>query len=171
MDKWGADLYGDPCRGCGFDWTLDPAAAIAVVRDSPERYADRLRGATGRERIPELTWTSGAYVCHVVDNLRIWAERLAAGYLDGAFDVVGYDSDRLAEARRYAEVPLAGALWSMRWAVGAWVEAIEAALAAGVVLRHRDRGAQRAEDVARNNAHDVWHHGWDLVRILDVGCR
>ena len=28
------------------------------------------------------------------------------------------------------------------------------------------RGAQRAEDVARNNAHDAHHHLWDINRTL-----
>ena len=50
----------------------------------------------------------------------------------------------------------------------AWVEAVEAALAAGVVLEHATRGPQQAEDVARNNAHDASHHLWDVGRILAV---
>ena len=35
-----------------------------------------------------------------------------------------------------------------------------------VVLQHATRGPQRAEDVARNNAHDARHHLWDIDRIL-----
>jgi hypothetical protein len=42
----------------------------------------------------------------------------------------------------------------------------EIALARGVVLQHATRGAQRAEDVARNNAHDAHHHLWDIDRTL-----
>jgi hypothetical protein len=72
----------------------------------------------------------------------------------------------LAEARRYDEISLAGALWSLRWAATAWAEAAETALAAGLVLRHATRGPQRAEDVARNNAHDAHHHLGDIARIL-----
>jgi hypothetical protein len=45
----------------------------------------------------------------------------------------------------------------------------EIALARGVVLQHATRGAQRAEDVARNNAHDAHHHLWDIDRILRAG--
>jgi hypothetical protein len=40
---------------------------------------------------------------------------------------------------------------------------------ARVVLQHATRGAQRAEDVARNNAHDAHHHLWDIDRILRAG--
>jgi hypothetical protein len=92
MEKWGAELYGDPCRGCGFGWTLMPEDAVVSVRSMPDRYADRLRTATGRERHPDLAWSPPAYVSHVTDNLRIWAERLAGGYLAGAVDVAGYDA-------------------------------------------------------------------------------
>lgn len=90
----------------------------------------------GRERHPDLAWTAAAYVSHVTDNLRTWAERLA------------------------------GALWSLRWAVGAWTQSTELALAGGVVLQHATRGAQAAEDVARNNAHDAHHHPRDIDRTL-----
>jgi hypothetical protein len=91
MEKWGADLYGDPCRDCGFSWVLTPAEAVFSVRSMPDAFAKRLTDATGQERHPDLTWTTAAYVSHVTDNLRIWAERLAGGYLAGVSDVPGYD--------------------------------------------------------------------------------
>ena len=167
MEKWGATLYGNPCRDCGFGWDLTPAAAVASVRAMPEAYVERLAEATGSERHPDLTWSTTGYVCHVTDNLRTWSERLAGGYLDQALVVPGYDPDLLAQARNYSEISLAAALWSLRWAVTAWVEAVESALAAQVVLQHATRGPQRAEDVARNNAHDASHHLWDVERTLD----
>ena len=77
VEKWGAGLYGDPCRECGFGWKLSPAQAVASVQAVPDAYARRLAGATGRERHPDLAWTTAAYVSHVTDNLRTWAERLA----------------------------------------------------------------------------------------------
>jgi hypothetical protein len=42
VEKWGADLYGDPCRECGFGWDLSPAQAVASVGAVPHTYA--LRG-------------------------------------------------------------------------------------------------------------------------------
>ena len=166
MEQWGASLYGDPCRACGFGWGLTPEQAVTWVRAAPDTFATRLAGATGRERHPDLAWTTGAYVCHVTDNLRTWAERLAGAYLAGHLAVPGYDPDLLSRARHYDEIALAGALWSLRWAVTAWTEAAGTALASGVVLQHATRGPQRAEDVARNNAHDAHHHLWDVTRIL-----
>lgn len=169
METWGAALYGDPCRACGFEWNLTPEHAVALVREVPGGFADRLRLAMGRERHPELAWTPSAYVSHVADNLRTWAERLIGALRDGIVEVPGYDPDLLAAARRYDDISPAAALWSLTWASRAWVEAIEEALAAGVVLRHAARGPQRAGDVARNNAHDAHHHLYDVGRILDAG--
>jgi hypothetical protein len=139
---------------------------MAWMRAAPDSYASQLAGGTGRERHPDLAWTTAAYVSHVTDNLRTWAERLAGGYLAGDLEVPGYDPDLLARARHYDEVSLAGALWSLRWAVAAWTQSVEQALADGVVLRHATRGTQTAEDVARNNTHDARHHLWDIDRIL-----
>jgi hypothetical protein len=68
MERWGADLYGDPCRDCGFSWVLTPAEAVISVRAMTDAFAKRLTDATGQERHPDLTWTTAAYVSHVTDN-------------------------------------------------------------------------------------------------------
>ncbi|MHC5256592.1 hypothetical protein ACYSUO_01790 [Streptomyces sp. UC4497] len=166
MELWGARLYGNPCRDCEFDWSLTPREAIAQVGDVPARYVALVEGRRGDERHPELAWNVAAYVSHVTDNLRNWAERLAGARLTGTREVPGYDQDLLAQARYYNDVPLAGALWSLQRAADAWVDSVSAALAENVELDHADRGVQRAEDVARNNAHDAAHHAWDIGRIL-----
>ena len=112
---------------------------------------------------------SVAYVCHVVDNLRIWAEGLAAGVrLSRRVDVPGYDPDLLAEARRYHLIAPVAALWSLERAAAAWSDSVTAALDHDVVLWHAARGVQRAADVALNNAHDASHHVWDIERILEA---
>ncbi|MBM9510195.1 hypothetical protein [Actinacidiphila acididurans] len=166
MEKWGAALYGDPCAECGFGWSLTPAEAVGVVAELPARCRALLKGRTGFERHPDLGRPPAAYVSHVTDNLRNWAERLAGARLGGAVEVPGYDQDLLARARRYNEIAPAAALWSLEGAVAAWTDSVTAALEAGVVLRHAARGEQRAEDVARNNAHDRHHHVGDIARIL-----
>ncbi|WP_431681372.1 hypothetical protein [Kitasatospora sp. KL5] len=166
MEKWGAALYGDPCGACGFGWTATGAEAVVVVGGLPARFRALLDGRTGRERHPGLAWTPAAYVSHVADNLRIWAERLAGARLAGAVEVGGYDPDLVAQGRRYLEIAPAAALWSLDHAVGAWTASVTAALAGGTVLQHATRGEQRAEDIARNNAHDGHHHVHDVARIL-----
>jgi len=114
-----------------------------------------------------LAWTPAAYISHITDNLRNWAERLAGARLAAAADVPGYDPDLIAKARCYNEIASAAALWSLQHAVAAWVESMTAALEDDVVLQHATRGIQCAEDVARNNAHDGYHHLWDIKRIVN----
>lgn len=166
METWGAGLYGQPCRDCGWSWETTPDDAVEDVRELPALVHGLLAGRTGLERHPELTWSAGEYVCHVGDNLRLWAERIA-GRLAGDDGVVGgYDPDELARARRYEAIRLAAALWSLRRAAEDWVDVLVPALARGLVLSHATRGAQTAADVALNNAHDAHHHVWDIGRCL-----
>ena len=166
VERWGADLYGDPCRDCGYGWSLTPREAIRMMEGLPARFGELLGRCAGHERHPDLAWGPAGYVCHVADNLRAWAEGLAGARLSRQVNVPGYDPDLLAEARRYHKIAPAAALWSLERAVAAWSESVAAALDHGVVLQHAARGIQRAEDVARNNAHDAYHHAWDIERIL-----
>jgi hypothetical protein len=166
---WDVATYGEPCTGCGFRWhrTLDDA--VLVVAEMPDTYARVLAGATGRERHPDLAWSVSVYICHVGDNLRIWAERLAGIARGAPPEVGGYDETALGQARGYGTIPLPSALWSLDRAVADWREVVEAARADGPVLIHPERGAQSLADVARSDAHDAFHHHWDIRRSLDGG--
>ena len=168
MADWGRSTYGDPCRECGFRWSIAQAEAIEVVRATPAELAGTLRGIDGRQRHPDLGWSVVAYVCHISDNLRIWAERLAGLAQGDARPVVRYDSDLLAQARRYDEVALLGALWSLHRAVTDWLDAVRLAEGTGVTLMHPDRGEQSLLDVVLSNAHDAYHHCWDIRRTLET---
>jgi hypothetical protein len=55
----------------------------------------------------------------------------------------------------------------LQHATGDWLEAFDLAVDKGVVLLHPERGEQSTLDVARSNAHDVYHHEWDIRRSLD----
>lgn len=83
MESWDAALYGHPCVKCGYDWSISPQKAVELVARVPARYAGLLAGTDGSQRHPDVSWTAGAYVCHVNDNLRIWAERVAGAALGG----------------------------------------------------------------------------------------
>lgn len=166
MSAWGIRTFGDPCRGCGYRWDLSLDEVLALVAAAPHRYAGLLAGHDGQERHPDLSWSAVAYVCHVADNLGIWAERLAGLALGADGPVGGYDENELAAARRYDEVALAGALWSLARASADWQAAVRMAAEADVVLVHPDRGAMPVLDAARGTAHDADHHAWDLERIL-----
>jgi hypothetical protein len=166
METWGQTVYGEPCRECGFHWSISLDDAVSLVRAVPTRYGEALRGRDGRQHHPDLDWSAGAYVCHVSDNLRIWAERLA-GYSAGATgELAPYDGDLLAEARVYERVPIQAALWSLESAVNDWKRALDLAIEEDIVLVHPERGRQTVLDVARTNAHDAHHHEWDIRRCL-----
>ncbi|HXW33066.1 MAG TPA: DinB family protein [Acidimicrobiales bacterium] len=165
MDRWAGALYGDPCRECSFAFSTGLDDSLAFIARVPEEFSALLAGANGNERHPDLSWSVGSYVCHVADNLRIWAERLA-GSSAGTKIVGAYDENLLATARSYPDVPLAAALWTLGRSCGDWQVAVSGVSREGVVVIHRERGDMDLDDVARGIAHDSFHHQWDIDRIL-----
>ena len=166
MSEWAVALYGDPCRGCGYRWTIGNGDAVIMVSEVPATFGRVLAGATGKERHPDLAWSASAYVSHVADNLRIWAERLAGVTAGAPPDVGGYDQDGLAEARGYQHIPLQAAQWSLSRSVAGWLQAVGQARTHGIVLIHPERGGQSLSDVVLANAHDAFHHRLDIERSL-----
>jgi hypothetical protein len=132
----------------------------------PDSIDELVAGAAGTERLPDLGWNVSGYIAHMTDNTRIWAERLVAVARGADVHVVPYDPDLLAESRHYNQVAVQGATWSFRIAVDTWVSAFGEADPAGIVLLHSVRGAMELSDVVASNAHDAFHHRWDLTRIL-----
>jgi hypothetical protein len=165
-ESWGPDRFGDPCRECGLAWSFGLDEAIEIVMGSPDSYRRTIGSASGGLGHPDLGWTLGAYVCHVGDNLGIWAQWLAGAALESETAVPGYDDVELSRARYYTRVPLGGSLWHLEQATNSWSTATGLALAGKVVLNHETRGPQSATDVIRSNAHDAFHHEWDISRII-----
>ena len=166
MSDWGRRTYGDPCQECGFSWGLGWDEAVALLADIPGRFRQALAGSDGRARHPGLGWSAGAYVCHVADNLRIWAERLAGAARGSTQRATLYDPDLLATARSYEQLPIEGALWSLERAVGDWLVAGRMAADADVTLTHPERGEQTHLDALLTTVHDAFHHEWDVRRSL-----
>ena len=166
VSEWGKSTYGDPCRECGYEWSLSQREAISLVAEAPSIYRGLVEGQDVSRRHPDLSWSVKEYVCHVVDNLRISAERLAGAAAGGARRLGTYDQDLLAKARNYQQVAIEGALWSLERAARDWQNAIGLATEAGVIFSHPERGEQTVLDVCRNNAHDVNHHRLDIERSL-----
>ena len=106
MNDWGAQTWGEPCRECGFSWDTPADQALATMTTVPARFRAVTDDATGTETGAGLTWSVGAYVCHVADNLRVFAERLVGVTRSGNPQVAAYDQDELAAARHYADIPL-----------------------------------------------------------------
>lgn len=166
MDNWGTSHYGNPCRECGYEWTLSTANAVSLVSNLPDSYRELLDGKSGNEQHSQRSWSVTEYVTHVADNLRIWAERLM-GVVGGAPHLVAsYDENVLARARNYREISIQAAMWSLTRSVEDWLAAIKASATSGVVLLHPQRGEMTLSDVAHANAHDAIHHQWDIERTF-----
>lgn len=169
--EWGQRTFGEPCRECGYSWSLDPVSAISRVASAPADFRRALEGASGEERSAALTWSVKAYVFHVADNLRIWAERVeAAATSTAALEVAEYDSDLLAEARGYERSTVAESLVSLDAAASRWRVVMHGVVVNGdagtVLLHHPARGMLGVEDIVRTNCHDTSHHLFDVRRIL-----
>ncbi len=167
-NEWWVSEYGDPCRECAFSWTQPPDVVIDQVEQLPDRFAALLAGRSGDERHPARAWPVKAYVFHVADNLRVFAERLEGVAGGGSATLAAYDQDELARARRYEEMSVQSALWSLRTATAAWVAASRAALADPEPRRflHAERGELSVTEITRGPAHDALHHFWDVVETL-----
>jgi len=167
----GTSTYGNPCRECGFDWTLSLDDAVAKMAGVPASFGAVLAGATGNERHPDLAWSVADYVSHVADNLRIWTERLMGVVLGASPVVGGYDESELAQARNYALIPLEAALWSLRLSTAEWLKAVASSNRSGTVLIHPQRKELDLSAVVLANTHDALHHRWDIERTLRVAAR
>jgi SAM-dependent methyltransferase len=169
VSTWGARLYGDPCEECGYSWSMSLDHSRALVAGIAARCEQMLVGLDGTQRHPSNEWSAREYVCHVADNLRIWAERLVGAALDGVVEVAAYDESALARVRSYGNISTGAALWALDRAARDWADAVDVGLAADVVLVHPERGELTVLDVVRSNAHDADHHAWDIERSVAAG--
>ena len=168
MNTWGQTLYGDPCHGCGFEWSMPLPAANEIIDDAPRRFDAFATRQNGRLRHPDLQWTVSGYLCHVGDNIGIWAERIASVALGNDGPVALYNQDLLADARHYDDVDAPAALWTIGRAVGDWQAAIALAGTAPFTMIHEELGHLTLADVILIRAHDVVHHAWDIERTLSA---
>jgi hypothetical protein len=158
--------YGDPCRGCGYGWNVDPGHSRNTIVSAPARFSLLLFGRDGTERHVTLQWNAVAYVVHVADVLRVWADRIAAAALGSSESIVPYDEAVLGEVRGYQRLPLAGALWALERSVGDWIAAEELADSARMALNHPEQGLLELDGVRRIMAHEIEHHATDISLIV-----
>lgn len=159
-------VWGDPCRECGFAWSVSIDDAVAAVVALPADCAQALSGTDGSRRHPELTWSAKAYVFHVGDNLRIFAERLSGIAAGAPTTVAAYDENELAAARGYESLPLQAAQWSLSTSIRDWTSAVSEGRRLGTVFDHPERGHMTIDDIVLGNAHDALHHLWDIRRTM-----
>ena len=157
-NSWWIAEWGNPCRECGFDWAQSPESVIAAVEELPAKFDALLAGRTGDETASdahpgEPIWSAKAYVFHVADNLRIFAERLEGVFAGAPTTLAAYDQDELAAARDYEAMSLQSALWSVRTATGRGPPPPASRSPRPFTYQHAERGrAQRGRDHARSRA-------------------
>ena len=170
-NSWWIAEWGNPCRECGFDWSQPPENAIAAVEALPDEFDAILAGRSGDETAVdahpgEPIWSAKAYVFHVADNLRIFAERLEGVFAGGPTTLAAYDQDQLAAARDYDAMSLQSGLWSVRTATATWAAAARESLRRPTTYQQAERGALTATELTRGPAHDAVHHLLDVKRAV-----
>lgn len=162
MNPYLLERYGDPCRICGFEWS-QASRPRALLADAPARYRALTEGRDAGEAIPRLAWNLVSYVCHVADNTKIWAERLAGAALGASTPIAPYDEEALAVARSYSIASLPAALWSLERSTGDWTTAWALG---GAGILHPEQGAISAQAVELIVAHESFHHAQDIEAII-----
>lgn len=155
------------CSECGFLWALPVGDAAVLISDAPERYRSLIEGRDARVKPAPDVWSPSAYVWHMSDSLRTWAERLWGIRNDPGFRIVPWDQDEMAIARSYEAQSMETGLWSLERAVTAWELALEGADPEHS-FEHPEMGTGSIGLVVRYMAHEVFHHDLDIRRGLGL---
>ncbi len=159
-------IYGEDvpasCPQCEFAWDLDFDDTLKVIRDAPILIAGQLNGRDGMATQPDGSWNATAYVWHLTDLARAWAERWVQVLHDPGSELIGFDPDQLAAARNYLELPTDPGLWALREAVQLLLDATKL-LAESAEFLHGDWGPGTVADAMRWLAHEFRHHELDIA--------
>src|SRR5215468_10521742 len=151
------------CAECGFNWQMTRQNAIELVAQVPGAAAAAMTGINDPTQRTGRRWSAAMYVWHLVDVLRIGAERLLTLTHDPERGITCWDENALAEARRYEQLSLAVGLIVLGAAAREWSGAAQAAPSEAEV-RHPQFGSLGALEIIRRNAHEVRHHLMDINR-------
>lgn len=154
------------CAGCGFDWNIDRPAATGLVAHAPQNAATALACINDPTERRDERWSAAMYVWHLVDVLRIGAERLLTLSHDPGRGIACWDENALAEARRYQQLSPVVGLTVLRSAAKEWAETAKSA-PGDVEVGHPRFGSLGALEIIRRNAHEVQHHLLDINRYLE----
>jgi hypothetical protein len=153
------------CAECGFSWLTEAEPALDVVERAPERFAELLAGADGTVAPAPGVWSPSAYVWHVSDLVRAWAERLHSLASDPQAAWAGFDPDELAQARHYDALPQVSGPWAVARSVDALRQSL-GSLASETGFTHPEWGSGTVADALRWLAHEAVHHDLDVRRGL-----
>jgi hypothetical protein len=150
------------CLACGYSWSIDAGDALSVIESSPDRFEVALAGRNGMKSQADGSWNATAYLWHLTDLARSWAERWVQISETPGSRLVGWDPDELAEVRGYRSLPTSAGLWALRSAVETFVE-VTATVAFDTPFEHGDWGMGDVADGLRWLGHEFHHHERDVV--------
>ncbi len=159
-------LYGAPppaCPECGYRWSIEPDEARALIARSPEQFEAALAGHDGMARPADGSWNATAYVWHLSDLARSWAERWVQIRHSPGSRLIGWDPDELADVRGYRELDTEAGIWALRSAVSDLIATTEA-LEPDTAFEHGDWGRGTVADGMRWLGHEFHHHLGDVRR-------
>lgn len=153
------------CAECGFSWLTESRGALDAVERAPGRFEELLAGTDGTVAPAPEVWSPSAYVWHVSDLVRAWAERLHSLAVDPQAAWAGFDPDELAQARHYDALPQASGPWAVARSVDALRKSL-GSLASDTAFTHPEWGSGTVADALRWLAHEAVHHDLDVRRGL-----
>lgn len=159
--RWQPDV--GRCPECSFDWTCDIGEGIRIVARAPSDVEEALAGVPAPTTRDGAIWSASMYVWHLVDVLRIGAERLLTLSLDPGAGIPCWDENALASVRKYELLSPVVGIRMLEAAARDWSDAAEVADDRAVV-EHAEFGSLGALDLIRRNAHEVVHHTGDIRR-------
>lgn len=155
-----------PCPTCAHDLGRPGADHLEVITGAPQRFRRALAGvgqAVAATPPADGSWPAVAYLWHVVDVLRLGADRLWALVLDPDVPIAPWDADELASARRYRVLGVHSGLHALEHAARHWADAYRSCPPTAVA-HHPEIGPMTRDVLAGHNAHEVVHHAHDVAR-------
>ncbi len=166
----GVERYGEPCRACGYSWSLSYDEALQKVCEAPGRLRELIEGRedAAMQKPDEDTWSPSGYVWHLSDWFRIQGQRIYAIDQDPRYSFVPLkvEPDELGSIFEYDALPPVSGLWALDRAAELFVQA----------ARGADRGraftAPKGESWTVGQlivwvAHEAVHHEMDVRRGLE----
>jgi hypothetical protein len=155
----------ETCAECGFSWSASGDRSLTALREALPRFAELLGSAAATAAPTPQVWSPSAYVWHVGDVTRAWAERLHSLGTDPEAPWAGFDPDELARARHYDALPARTGPWALARAVDALLVGLEP-LTTDTPFLHPEWGRGTVADALRWVAHEAVHHELDVRRGL-----
>src|SRR4051794_5240667 len=158
------------CAECGFDWRLDPEAAIEIIAGGRHRitWVAALGGHGLGVRPEPARWSVLEYAAHLAEALRWYCDRITRVLTEERPQLESFDFDRACRDGGYGTRPIDSVLAEVEEAARRLTAVTEAITAEGWARTGiGSEGTDRTASIlAARAAHEVVHHGIDMARTV-----